>query len=133
MPDYSTYKLSGFVGGGHNDSSGTLVTMASGDSRLRLKTLEKDTVNKGFSTPLLLNSFARDHGITANYLHWFLSLEETKEYLSSQATGAVFLRIPKLTINSLVVPSPKTYRADETILKREESPFKNLIGQFYKD
>ena len=117
--------------------SGTLVIMASGDSQLRLKTLDKDTVNKGFSTPLLLNSFAHDHGITANYLHWFLSLEEPKEYLSSQATGAVFLRIPKSTISSFVVPSPskehKTYKAGEIIIKSEESPFKTLIGQFYKD
>lgn len=35
--------------------SGTLVIMVSGDSQLRLKILEKNTVNKGSSTPLLLN------------------------------------------------------------------------------
>jgi len=34
---------------------GTLVIMASGDAKLRLKILEKDTSNKGFSTPLKIN------------------------------------------------------------------------------
>ncbi|MBS1509395.1 MAG: hypothetical protein JST86_01025 [Bacteroidetes bacterium] len=116
---------------------GTLVIMASGDSQLRLKILDKDTPNKGFSTPLPLNEFAIDLGISPNYLHWFLGLEETKEYLASFAVGAVFLRIPRIIINSLDIPVPshgnKIPKVTETVIKKENSLFKNLIGEFYKD
>ena len=116
---------------------GTLVIMASGDSQLRLKILDKDTPNKGFSTPLTLNDIAKAEGITPNYLHWFLSHDETKEYLVNQATGAVFLRIPRTVINSLLIPRPtgaiNAQAKPETIIKKEDSPFKSLIAEFYSD
>jgi hypothetical protein len=115
----------------------TLVIMASGDSQLRLKILTKDTPNKGFSTPLLLNESAIKQGITPNYLHWFLSLDETKEYLVNHAVGTVFLRIPRAVINSLLIPGPshdyKSQKVTETVIKKEDLPFKKLIGQFYSD
>jgi hypothetical protein len=38
--------------------------MVSGDTQLQLKILEKDPPNKGFSTPLLLNDFAKSKNIT---------------------------------------------------------------------
>ena len=44
---------------GENIPKGTLVIMASGDTQLRLKILEKETPNKGFSMPLILNEFAK--------------------------------------------------------------------------
>lgn len=121
----------------HLIPKGALVIMASGDSQLRLKILNKDTPNKVISTPLLLNEYAKEQGITPNYLHWFLSLYETKAYLVNHATGVVFLRIPRTVINSLMIPAPtSTYKAKlttETIIKKENSPFKNLIGEFYSD
>ena len=120
-----------------NIPKGTLVIMASGDTQLRLKILDKDTPNKGFSTPLSLNDSANDFGISSNYLHWFLSLEETKEYLASFAVGAVFLRIPRAIINALQIPAPskeqKIPQVRETVIQKENSLFKTLIGQFYKD
>lgn len=116
---------------------GTLVIMASGDTQLRLKILEKDTPNKGFSTPLKLNDFATFNSITPNYLHWFLSLEEIKEYLSSYTVGTVFLRIPKNVINSLLIPIPsqnyEEKELSETIIKKGNTLFKKLITQFYND
>ncbi|MFZ2785509.1 MAG: hypothetical protein WAZ36_14005 [Sediminibacterium sp.] len=116
---------------------GTLVIMASGDTQLRLKILDKDTPNKGFSTPLYLNEFATKQGITPQYLHWFLSTKFVSEYLIERATGSVFLRVPKNIINGLLIPSPtkilKEVKNVETIIKKENTPFKILIDQFYND
>lgn len=116
---------------------GTLVIMASGDTQLRLKILEKDTPNKGFSTPLILNEFAKSKNITPNYLHWFLSLNDTREYLSSYAVGTVFLRIPGKIIAGLVIPMPSHNSTEtevpETIIKKDNTLFKKLIAQFYSD
>jgi len=111
--------------------------MASGDTKLRLKILEKDTPNKGFSTPLILNDFANKEKITPNYLHWFLSFEEIQKYLSAYAQGSVFLRVPKSIINAILIPSPThVYNekiVDETIIEKEGTPFKMLINNFYTD
>lgn len=117
--------------------SGTLVIMASGDSQLRLKILEKDTPNKGFSTPLMINGNAEGLGITPHYLHWFLSQDETKKYLIGFTSGAVILRVPRSVINALLIPVPtqafKPRAINETVIKKEGSPFKKLIGEFYED
>lgn len=116
---------------------GTLVIMASGDTQLRIKILEKDTLNKGLSTPLPLNDFAKSKNITPNYLHWYLSLDGTKEYLSYHAVGTVILRIPRNAINELLVPAPlhnyKETKMTEVIIRKEDSQFKKLIDQFYDD
>jgi hypothetical protein len=130
-------KLVDRVKTGDNIPKGTLVIMASGDTQLRLKILEKDTPNKGFSTPLKLNEFAISKNITPNYLHWFLSIKEIREYLSSYAVGTVFLRIPKKIIDGLSIPMPshnyKDTEVSETIIIKENTLFKNLINQFYSD
>jgi len=122
---------------GVNIPKGTLVIMASGDTQLRLKILEKDTPNKGFSTPLILNEFAKSKNITPNYLHWFLSLNDTREYLSSYAVGTVFLRIPRKIIDGLVIPMPSHNYTEtevpEIIITKENTLFKDLIAQFYSD
>lgn len=121
----------------HIIPNGTLVIMASGDAQLRLKILEKDTPNKGFSTPLNINFEGTKLGITQNYLHWFLSNKETSKYLISNASGTVFLRVPKIIINSLIIPIPKDalkdYNPTEFIIKSENNPLKSLINQFYSD
>lgn len=130
-------KLIDRIKSGENIPKGTLVIMASGDTQLRLKILDKDTPNKGFSTPLILSDFAKSKNITPNYLHWYLSLKETRDYLSFFAVGSVFLRIPKNIINGLIVPIPShNYKEQETgevIIKKENSLFKDLINQFYSD
>lgn len=116
---------------------GTLVIIASGDTRLRLKILDKDTPNKGFSTPLYLNEYAEKEGITSRFLHWFLSNKFVSEYLIEHSTGAVFLRIPKNIINDLLIPSPTKILNEgiksETIIKKENTSFLKLINQFYSD
>lgn len=116
----------------------TLVIMASGDSTLRLKILDKDTPNKGFSTPLILNNYAKEKGITPNYLHWFLSHDFIKQYLISFARGSVILRIPKSIINSLLIPFPTNQsknhvRSDEIIITKPDNPLKKVIERFYDD
>ena len=118
-------------------SKGTLVIMASGDTQLRLKILEKDTLNKGFSTPLFLNEFANSKNISPNYLNWFLSLKETKSFLSSNAIGTIFLRVPKSVINAIKVPVPlhsfHKQNSNEAIITKENTPLKKLINLFYND
>lgn len=116
----------------------TLVIMASGDSTLRLKILEKDTPNKGFSTPLILNNYGIEKGITPNYLHWFLSHDFIKQYLISFARGSVILRIPKSIINSLLIPFPinqskNHVRSEEIIITKSDDPLKKVIERFYED
>ncbi|MBX9780303.1 MAG: hypothetical protein K2X26_08160 [Chitinophagaceae bacterium] len=116
---------------------GTLVIMASGDTKLRLKILEKDTPNKGFSTPLHLNNFAKNKGITPQYLHWFLSTQFISEYLVRHSQGAVFIRIPKIILYSLLIPSPthnsKQEKKSETVLQKQNTQFKERLQQFYND
>ena len=130
-------KLINKIKTGDTIPKGTLVIMASGDTQLRLKILDKETPNKGFSTPLILNEFAKSKNITPNYLHWYLSIEDVREHLSSYAVGTVFLRIPKKIIDGLLIPVPShNYIETETteiIIKKENSLFKNLINQFYND
>ncbi|MFK7031149.1 hypothetical protein [Flavobacterium oreochromis] len=117
--------------------NGTLVIMASGDTQLRLKILEKDTPNKGFSIPLKINIEGSKLGITQNYLHWFLSNQEISKYLISNAKGTVFLRVPREIINSLIIPVPKNFLKDytpnEIIIRNENNPLKKLTNQFYND
>lgn len=122
---------------GENIPKGTLVIMASGDTLLRLKILEKETPNKGFSTPLILNDFAKSKNITPNYLHWYLSLKEVREYLSTYLVGTVFLRVPRKIIDGVLVPVPShnyvETKATEVIIKKQNSIFQDLINQFYND
>lgn len=48
-----------------------------------------------------------------------------------------FLRVPRKVIDSLLIPVPshnhKEKEASEVVIERENSPFKSLINQFYKD
>lgn len=116
---------------------GTLVIMASGDSKLRLKILEKDTPNKGFSIPLKINEFGIEIGITPNYLHWFLSQDFMKSYLMKFATGAVILRVPRKFIYELRIPTPSNTqykpKTKETVIENHDNPFFKLLTEFYSD
>ncbi len=117
---------------------GTLVLKPFGASQLKVEISENDTANKNIFIPLILNDLAESENITPNYLHWFLSLDKTKEYLSSQALGTVFLSIPKPIIYSLPIPAPKHNFIEEeilgeTVITKKNESFKKLFNQFYSD
>jgi len=125
------------LGRGKTIPKGTLVIMASGDARLRLKILDKDTPHKGFSTPLQLKPEASKKNITPNYLRWYLSQKEVAEELIKHATGSIILRVPKQIIESIPVPIPKktefSYEQGDIALEKESDDFKSLISIFYDD
>ncbi|MBI3597002.1 MAG: hypothetical protein HY203_07620 [Nitrospirae bacterium] len=118
-------------------TAGTLVLMASGDRKLRLKILEKDTPHKGFSEPLLLNSYAREQRLTPNFLLWYLSHPEVREYLLAHTTGSVLLRVPRNILHALPVPLPthvfKEERIHEVIVAKTNDALSRLINAFYSD
>jgi hypothetical protein len=117
--------------------AGTLVLMASGDRKLRLKILETNTPHKGFSEPMPLNDYAHEHWVTPNYLLWYLSHEQIGEYLLAQTTGTVFLRVPRKILHSLPIALPtravKSRSVGEVVIARRDDPFSKLIDEFYKD
>jgi hypothetical protein len=116
---------------------GTLVIMASANAQLRLKMLDEDIPNKGFSTPLAINEQGKELGITPNYLMWYFSQETVKNYLIQYATGATFLRIPRDILFDIQVPlpiypnSPKF--SEKEIILQDNTAYKLLINQFYQD
>jgi hypothetical protein len=117
--------------------AGTLVLMASGDRKLRLKILETNTPHKGFSEPMPLNDYAHKQWVTPNYLLWYLSHEEIREYLLSYATGSVLLRVPRKILYGLPIALPtrvvKPSKLGEVVISRRDDPFSELIDEFYKD
>jgi hypothetical protein len=117
--------------------SGTLVLMASGDRRLRLKVLDHDTPHKGFSQPLLLNDFAVAHKVTAHYLLWYLSQEPVANYLVQNATGAVFLRVPRKLLLEVPVPLPTRVRKISSAIEyspvKTNNEFSRVIAELNND
>ena len=116
---------------------GALVVMASGDRRLRLRILEQETANKGFSEPLVLNDFASEHKVTPNYLHWYLSRPEVANYLVEHASGAVFLRVPRAFLYAVPVPLPTSVTRIKPIVEfsilKTNNPFSKIIGDLHND
>lgn len=117
--------------------TGTLVLMASGDRKLRLKILDKETPHKGFSEPLALNAYAQENRVTPNYLLWYLSHAAIRDHLLSHTTGSVILRVPRKIIYALPVPLPsrvvKIKDIEEIVLTKKDDPFTKLIDQLYRD
>jgi hypothetical protein len=122
---------------GEDIPKGTLVVMASGDRRLRLKILEQPAKHKGFSEPLLLNEFALEHKVTSNYLFWYLSREPIANYLVENASGAVFLRVPKSFLHSIPVALPTRIKeiklVPEFSVVKTNNQFTKLIGDLHND
>lgn len=122
---------------GQTIPKGTLVVMASGDTKLRLKILDKDTPHKGFSSPLRLKQTAIIKGITPEYLRWYLAQPEVAEELIKYATGSVFLRVPKSILDSIPVPTPKKPRdmpaQGDVVFQKEMDGFLRVIRIFYED
>lgn len=115
---------------------GTLVIMPSNDTNIRLKILDKDTPHKGFSTPLIINQYGRNQGITPNYLAWYLSHKYVANYLANYAKGSVFIRIPKKVLFELIIPIPKNprdYSITTEVAIQIEDPFRKLMAEFYND
>jgi hypothetical protein len=116
---------------------GTLVLMASGDRTLRLRILDKDTPNKGFSLPLQLNRYAAESKVSPNYLQWYLSQDAIRDWLLSNATGSVFLRVPRATLYALPVALPTSIQklkdVGEVVISRGGDAFSALIDQLYRD
>jgi len=116
---------------------GTLVVMASGDAKLRLKILDRDTPHKGFSTPLKLKKTALEKGITSEYLLWYLGQAKIADELMKYATGSVILRVPKSILEAIPVPIPRKQRVwpinGDVILKKEKDDFSCIIKEFYED
>lgn len=118
---------------------GTLVVLPGSYGEIRLKLLEKDTPDKGFSVPLRLNNVAQEKSITANYLIWYFGKPFVKNYLASEATGAVFLRIPKRVLYSLLIPVPQRLNyqirnsPDSIILRSKANDSKEMINSFISD
>lgn len=117
--------------------AGTLVIMASGDRKLRLRILQRDTPHKGLSEPLRLNPYAREHRVTANYVLWYLGQEPVGEYLLAHASGSVFLRVPKTILYAVPVPLPKRGArpkgAKEVVLEQSDDSLSSLVGTLYHD
>lgn len=117
--------------------AGVLVVMASGDRRLRIKLLDRDTPHKGFSEPLALNEFAAEHKVTANYLLWYLSHEPVAKFLVDKATGAVFLRVPRKVLYAVPVPLPtrvtRIKPAIEFSVLKTNNQFSRLIADLHND
>jgi len=117
--------------------AGTLVVMASGDRRLRLRILEQDTPPKGFSEPLLLNDFAAEHKVTPSYLLWYLSQDPVAAYLVENALGAVFIRVPRKFLHAVPVPLPTRVTHIKPLMEfsvvKTNNPFSKLIGDLYSD
>lgn len=117
--------------------SGSLVVMASGDRRLRLKVLEQDTPHKGFSEPIVLNTFAAEHKVTTSYLLWYLSQEPVANYLVEHASGAVFVRVPRKFLHAIPVPLPTRVTRIKTLMEfsvvNTNNPFSRLIADLHSD
>lgn len=117
--------------------AGVLVVMASGDRRLRLKVLDRDTPHKGFSQPLALNEFAVAHKVTPNYLLWYLSQEPVANYLVQNATGAVFLRVPRKLLQSIPIPLPTRVKKISSAIEyspvKTNNEFSRLIAEINND
>lgn len=116
---------------------GTLVLMPFVNGEIRLKILETDTPDKGFSIPLRISEEGAKQNVSPNYLGWYLRHDFVKEYLLLFVQGSVFPRIPKAKLFELLIPLP-TYKREftnpiEASILKTENPFRELINNFYGD
>jgi len=117
--------------------TGTLVVMPFVSGEIRLKILDKDTPDKGFSIPLKLNDDGIQRGLSANYLSWYFKQDFVKNYLVPQVRGSVFPRIPRDTLFDLPIPVPsqkKNFSVEpDSPMVKTENPFRQLISNYYHD
>ena len=115
----------------------TLVVMPFVNGEVRLKILEKDTPDKGFSIPLKLNDVGLKKGLSPHYLSWFLKHDFVIEYMLPNVQGSVFPRIPKKLLFDMDIPIPaKKFVLDDnndTSFLKTDNPFRKLIRMYYED
>lgn len=118
---------------------GTVIIASTVYGKLRIGAIIKEINNDGEQNmfPLLLNDLAHQNGISNNYLQWFFDIPEIQDYISKNATGTIFLRIPRNIIYNLKIPIPRYSSqkevSKEIIIDSKPSVFKELINQFYSD
>lgn len=116
---------------------GSLVLVATGDRRLRLRILPKDSVYRSFQEPIIPNQFAAEHKVTQAYLSWYLSQEEVANHLVENATGAVFVRLPRKFLHAVLVPLPASVKAiklvSEFAVVKMNNRFTTVIGDLHSD
>ena len=123
---------------------GTLVVMPFVSGEIRLKILEKNTPDKGFSIPLKLSSRGEGQSITADYLAWFLKHNFVKKYLMNYVSGSVLPRVPRRVLFNLLIPLPTQERKKsafdssfssgfDSIIANAENPFRRMITNYFRD
>jgi hypothetical protein len=94
-------------------------------------------VHKNFSEPLVTNAFAAEHKITPNYLLWYLSQDTVANYLLENATGSVFIRVPRKFLHAIPVPLPTSVKDIKLPMEfsviKTDNPFSRLIGDLHND
>jgi restriction endonuclease S subunit len=117
--------------------TGSLVLVAAGDRRLRLRTTPQDTVHKSFSEPIFPNEFAAEHKVTQAYLYWYLTQAEVANYLVENATGAVFVRVPRKVLHAIPVPLPVSVRRIKPVTEfsvvKTNNRFTKVVGEMHSD
>ena len=118
---------------------GTNVIYSSSYGKLSIRKTLKEISNDGkFNMlPILLNDFAKEKGITSNFIQWFFDLEEISNYLSENTIGTIYIKIPRKIIYNLLIPVPKyNFKVNspkEIVIDKQQSIFKTLLNQFYAD
>lgn len=124
---------------------GTLVVMPFVSGEIRLKILEKNTPDKGFSIPLKLSVKGDGQGITADYLAWFLKHNFVKKYLMNHVSGSVLPRVPRKILFNLLIPLPTQVRKKseefdssfssdfDSLIAKAENPFRKMITNYFRD
>lgn len=116
---------------------GTLVVMPFVNGEVRLKIVDKDTIDKGFSIPLKINKEGDSRGLSPNYLLWYLKQDFVGKFLLSHVKGSVFPRIPKDMLFGMRIPLPKYRRkySDRTEVKiaKVKNYFRDMVNDYYQD
>jgi hypothetical protein len=116
---------------------GSLMLVTSGDRRLRLRTMPKDTIHRGFQEPILPNEFAGAHKVTQAYLSWYLTQDVVANYLVENATGAVMVRVPRKFLYAVPVPLPASVTKIKTVTEfsvvKTNNRFSQIIGELHSD
>ena len=123
---------------------GTLVVMPFVSGEIRLKILEKNTPDKGFSIPVKLSSRSEGQSITADYLAWFLKHDFVKKYLMDHVSGSVLPRVPRKVLFNLLIPLPTQARKKsafdfsfsssfDSVIASAGNPFRRMITNYFRD
>lgn len=116
-----------------NQKKGDILLRNFPDGKLFLLVLKTKPDNK------LSNTVYRiiDSRISAEYLIWYLSHNEVKNYLKVHATGGVIRTFPLKLLNELLIPIPKVIGAKQKKSKvsfvDSVSPLREIIRHFYQD